>query len=124
MAARIGRALGPEGLTAERGVLSSPTIEHRLRLRPKPNFAVRKNIERSVIGSELVVWLSTIKHWYVDLIFTNLLLDQTSNIVQWQSGEGKPVEVDQGALIRKVLARYPGDFTCKRDICLLENPSF
>ncbi|KAF8555454.1 hypothetical protein OG21DRAFT_1483894 [Imleria badia] len=37
----------------------------------------------------------------------------------WQTGEGKPVEVNQRALIHKILARYPGQFTLFRE--LLQN---
>ncbi|KAH0828805.1 hypothetical protein J3R83DRAFT_3253 [Lanmaoa asiatica] len=47
-------------------------------------------------------------------IFTSIL-----RIPQWQTREGNPVEIDQRALIYKVLARYPGEFTCKNNIPIL-----
>lgn len=38
-------------------------------------------------------------------------LPQSDGSVQWDSGHDEPVEVDQRALIDKILARYSGEFT-------------
>jgi len=46
-------------------------------------------------------------------------LDSGISVVQWESGRDETVEVNQRALIDKVLARYSGEFTVFRE--LLQN---
>ena len=59
-------------------------------------------------------WLMTVTHWCVHQSRLWFYLLTCSYLHQWQTGQDESVEVNQRALIDKVLARYSGEFTGER----------